>query len=62
MLYWKNSTKDATEQRASQTFSDDCIVEEEEKHLSTQFQQMQNNQLIDLQEQFERYCNVLPVF
>ena len=23
---------------------------------------MQNNQLIDLQEQFERYCNVLPVF
>ena len=39
---------------------DDCIVEEEEKDLSTQF--LQKNQLIDLQEHFERYCNVLPVF
>ena len=40
----------------------DCIVEEEEKNLSTQFLQMQKYQLIDLQEHFERYCNVLPVF
>ena len=46
--------------RAS-NFVDDCIVEEE-KDLSTQFLQMQKNQLIDLQEHFERYCNVLPVF
>ena len=30
--------------------------------LSTKFLQMQKNQLIDLQEHFERYCNVLPVF
>ena len=43
-------------------FVDDCIVEEEEKDLSTQFLQMQKNQLINLQEHFERYCNVLPVF
>ena len=43
-------------------FLDDCIVEEEEKDLLTQFLQMQKNQLIDLQEHFERYCNVLPVF
>ena len=43
-------------------FVDDCIVEDEEKDLSTQFLQMQKNQLIDLQEHFERYCNVLPVF
>ena len=42
-------------------FVDDCIVEEEEKDLSTQFLQMQKNHLIDLQEHFERYCNVLPV-
>ena len=43
-------------------FVDDCFVqEEEEKELSTQFLQMQENQLIDLQEHFERYCNVLPV-
>ena len=43
-------------------FADDCMVEEEETDLSTQFLQMQKNQLIDLQEHFERYCNVLPVF
>ena len=43
-------------------FVNDCIVEEEEKDFSTQFLQMQKNQLIDLQEHFERYCNVLPVF
>ena len=44
-------------------FVDDCIVEEEEENdLSTQFLQMQKYQLIDLQELFERYCNVLPVF
>ena len=43
-------------------FVDDCIVESEEQDLSTQFQHMQKNQLIDLQEHFERYCIVLPVF
>ena len=36
-------------------FVDDCVVEEEEKDSSTQFLQMQKNQLIDLQEHFERY-------
>ena len=34
----------------------------EEKELSTQFLQMQKNQLIDLREHSERYCNMLPVF
>ena len=34
----------------------------EEKEVSTQFLQMQKNQLIHLQEHFERYCNTLPVF
>ena len=34
---------------------DDCIVEDEEKLLSTQFLQMQKTQLIDLQEHFDRY-------
>ena len=42
-------------------FVDDCIVEEE-KVIPTQILQMQKNQLIDLQEYFECYCNVLPVF
>ena len=43
-------------------FVDYCILGEEEKDLSTQYLQMQKNQSIDLQEHFERYCNVLPVF
>ena len=43
-------------------FVEDFVVEEEEKDSSTQFLQMQKNQLIDLEEHFERYCNVLPVF
>ena len=43
-------------------FGDDHIVEEEENDLSRQLLQMQRNQQIDLEKQFERYCNVLPVF
>ena len=39
-----------------------CIVQEDKNGLSTQFLQMRKNQLIDIQEHFERYCNVLPVF
>ena len=42
-------------------FVDDCIVEEEEKYFPTHSQQMQRNQLIDLQDHFERYSNVLSV-
>ena len=34
----------------------------EEKELSSQFLQLQKNQLIDLKEHFERFCNSLPVF
>ena len=37
-------------------------MEEEEKDLCTQILRMQKKQLIDLQEHFERYCNVLPFF
>ena len=37
-------------------------MEEEEKDLSAPFLQMQWNHIIDLQEHFERYSNVLPVF
>ena len=49
------------EKRVS-NFVDNCIVEEEEKDSFTQFLQTQKNQLFDLQEHFECYCNVLPVF
>ena len=38
---------------------DDCNCE---VCASSQFLQIQKNQLIDLQETLERYCNVLPVF
>ena len=42
-------------------FEDECIEEEkeEEQDVSTQLLQLQRNQLIDLQDQLERCCNVL---
>ena len=44
-------------------FEDLCFEDDnEEKDASTQFLQMQKNQLIELQEHLERYCNVLLVF
>ena len=44
-------------------FEDHCFEDDnEEKDASTQFLRMQKNQLIELQEHLERYCNVLPVF
>ena len=43
-------------------FVDYCIVKEKEEDLSTQILQLQKNQLIDLQEHFERYCTVFAVF
>ena len=49
-------------QRVSQ-FEDLCFEDDnEEKDASTQFLQMQKNQLIELQEHLERYCNIFPVF
>ena len=36
--------------------------EENEANMSTQFLQMQKNQLLDLQQHFERYVNTLPAF
>ena len=44
-------------------FKDHCFEDDnEEKDASTQLLQMQENQLIELQEHLERYCNGLPVF
>ena len=44
-------------------FEDHCFEDvNEEKDASTQFLQIEKNQLIELQEHLERYCNVLPVF
>ena len=42
---------------------DICFQENgDDNCASTQFLQLQKNQLIDLEEQSERFCNVLPVF
>ena len=44
-------------------FEDHCFEDDNgEEDASTQFLQMQKNQLIELQEHLERYCHVLPVF
>ena len=44
-------------------FEDQCVEDDnEEKDALTQFSQMQKNQLIELQEHLERYCNLIPVF
>ena len=44
-------------------FKDHCFQDgTEEKNASTQFLQLQENQMIELQEHLEHYCNVLPVF
>ena len=43
-------------------FVEECNVDSEEQDLYTQFLQVQNIQIIDLQEHFQRYCIVLPVF
>ena len=44
-------------------FEDHCFEDDnEDKVASTQILQIQKNQLIELLENLERYCNVLPVF
>ena len=49
-------------QRVSE-FKDHSFEDDnEQRDTSTQFLQMKKNQLIELQEHLERYCNVLPVF
>ena len=37
-------------------------IEEEEIDMSTQFLQIQKNQLLELQQHFQRYVNTLPIF
>ena len=37
-------------------------IEEKEIDMSTQFLQIQKNQLLELQQHFERYVSTLPVF
>ena len=50
------------DQNASTFECEDERTEDDEADMSTQFLQMQKNQLLDLQQHFERYVNTLPVF
>ena len=43
-------------------YKDECIEDSEETDITTQFLQIQKNQLIDLKQDLERYVNTLPVF
>ena len=43
-------------------YKDECIEDSEESDMSTQFLQIQKNQLIPLKKHLERYVNILPVF
>ena len=48
-----------TSNRREQADLDDC---DHKTFTSTQFLQIQKNEINDLQEHLERYCNVLPIF
>ena len=43
-------------------FVDDYVVDSEEQDFSTHFPQTHKNQIFNLQDHFERYCNVLSIF
>ena len=43
-------------------FVDSCIIDSNEKDLSTRSLQMRKSHLFDLQEHFEHYSNVVPDF
>ena len=51
-----------TNRKADTKFEYEDESEEQEDEVSTQFLRMQKNQLIELQQQYERYVNTLPVF
>ena len=43
-------------------FVEDCFFDSEEQDLFIQFLRMQRNQIFNLQEHFDRYWNLLPIF
>merc|ERR1712140_146603 len=51
-----------TNQKSDSKIEYEDESEEQEDEVSTQFLRMQKNQLIELQQQYERYVNTLPVF
>ena len=59
---WENLNKRKDQNASAYEFEDERVEEDDEADMSTQFLQMQKNQLLDLQQHFERYVNTLPVF
>ena len=56
--FWENLNKRKDQNVSAFEFEDEDTEEDDEADMSTQFLQMQKNQLLD----FERYVNTLPVF
>ena len=58
----KNLNKRKDQNASAFECEDEGTEEDDEVDMSTQFLQMQKNQLLDLEQHFERYVNTLPVF
>ena len=59
---WENLNKRKDQNASAFECEDERVEEDDEADMSTQFLQMQKNQLLDLQQHFEQYVNTLPVF
>ena len=59
---WENLNKRKDQNASAFECEDERVEEDDEADLSTQFLQMQKNQLLDLHQHFERCVNTLPVF
>ena len=59
---WENLNKRKDQNTSAFECKDERAEEDDETDMSTQFLQMQKNQLLDLQQHFERYVNTSPVF
>ena len=56
------SERSKTYSRIKIEYEDECIEDSEETDMSTQFLQIQKNQLIDLKQHLERYLKIVPNF
>ena len=59
---WENLNKRKDQNASAFECEVERTEEDDEADMSTQFLQMQKNQLLDLQQHFERYVNTLPLF
>ena len=59
---WENLIKREDQNASAFECEDERVEEDDEADMSTQFLQMQKNQILDLHQHFERYVNTLPVF